>query len=111
MCGWLFVFACLPMRPCDELWTCPGCHPAFAPWQRGQAPAVQEELGIEDGWMGGSNELITHTKSTLSSRAQSFTRLSLCVSIWQRFYPLGPKSLLTPDKEGWQRDSSEYYSV
>lgn len=49
----------LSLWPCDELATCLGCYPALTQWQLAGAsadtrqPRVQEEVGIEDGWLDG----------------------------------------------------------
>lgn len=51
---WLFLF----LWPCDELTTCPGCHPGvFVPLTAGTGssrapwPRLQEEVGPENGWI------------------------------------------------------------
>lgn len=39
-CEILYFLSIFYRMPCDEPATCPGCHPAFALWQLGEAPAA-----------------------------------------------------------------------
>lgn len=54
----MYLTVMILRQPCDELAICPGCNPAFAPWQLGSAPADPHNTECRrkqaqriEGWM------------------------------------------------------------